>query len=264
MRTICYTNNKGGVGKTTCAVATAEALARRGDKVLLVDMDAQANATRYAGAEIDGIETVYDVVVEGSCKASEAVQSTSEFDVIAGDPLMADAVALLSAKSVMPCTALADALEELDDAYDWCVIDCPPSLDYVTVNAFVAADDLVIVVAPSKGALDGLGRVALRAAEVQGNKRLNPGLNVAGILVNQYLDNRVRAKSLDEALPGAAAVVGKSALGKEIPVFNSRIHMCEGVGKAFDSRVSLFDYPQAGRAAKDFEAYIAEYLKGAK
>ena len=226
MKTIAICNHKGGVGKTAASMALAEGLNAKGYRTLLVDLDQQTNATRQAGAKIE--------------------------DAVTGDTLVADAEVEMS-KLDTPLTMLADALEGVEGNYDYCVIDCPPSLGIVTRNAIVAADDVIVVVVPDTASVDGFGKVYQACEAIRKNKRLNPNVTIAGILINTY-DARGRLeRSLDEQLPEVAE-------NADTKVFETRIRKCVSVRQAQSAHISLWDYDPECTAAEDFKAFIDEYL----
>ena len=155
MKTIAICNHKGGVGKTAASMALAEGLNAKGYRTLLVDLDQQTNATRQAGAKIEDAVTVYDLLTSFEYTAADGIQHYEHGDIIPGDTLVADAEVEMS-KLDTPLTMLADALEGVEGNYDYCVIDCPPSLGIVTRNAIVAADDVIVVVVPDTASVYGL------------------------------------------------------------------------------------------------------------
>lgn len=255
MRTIAICNHKGGVGKTAIAIALAERLHAKGYKTLLVDLDQQTNATIQAGAEMEGRVTIYDMLTSMDYTARDGVQTYEHGDIIPGDILMADAEAKMITTLDTPLTMLSDALESVHEEYDYCVVDCPPSLGLVTRNAIVAADEIIVVVVPEAASIDGFGKVVEATVKVQSNKRLNPDLKIAGILVNSYDSRGQLDRSMDAALPGIAEDAGTK-------VFQTRIRRCVSVRKAQSSHVSLYDYDPDCTAALDIAAFTDEYLDG--
>ena len=183
-KTIAVVNQKGGVGKTTTAVNLCAALHDLGLKVLLCDFDPQANATSGLGVDKRKIKkTVYDVVINGE-EAASAIVSTKFGDVLPSSADLAGAaVELISAENA--AHTLGKALKPIKDNYDVIFIDCPPSLEMLTLNGLAAADSILVPVQCEYYALEGLSDLMSTLRLVK--KRLNPNLNIFGVVLTMYV-----------------------------------------------------------------------------
>jgi chromosome partitioning protein len=189
-RIVAVTNQKGGVGKTTTAINLAACLAEAGVSVLLVDLDPQANAS--AGLGVRGAEPARSTygLLAGEADVGDVAVPT----VVAGLDLVPACADLAGAVAELVDVeggdlALAQVLEGRLDAYDFVFIDCPPSLGVLTVNALVAAREVLIPVQAEYYALEGLAQLLDTVTLVR--ERLNPGLQILGVLVTM-LDGRTR------------------------------------------------------------------------
>ncbi len=182
-------NQKGGVGKTTTAVNLAACVAEAGYEALLVDLDPQSNATIGLGVGKDGPRTVYDVLLGGSAITDVVVASGIEHLWIApAGPDLAGATVELPRVPGSE-TRLRDALGGVRERYAFTLLDCPPSLGPLTVNALVAADRVIVPVQAEYFALEGLAGLLDTLSLVQ--RDLNPRLTVAGMLLTMH-DGRTR------------------------------------------------------------------------
>ena len=182
-RIIAVVNQKGGVGKTTTAVNLTACLHSLGLRVLMCDFDPQANATSGLGVEKRKTKhSVYDVVING-IPAAEAIVKTKFGDVLPSSADLAGAgIELLNMER--PNYRLADALATVKDQYDLIFIDCPPSLEMLTLNALAAADGILVPVQCEYFALEGLSDLMNTLRIVK--KRINPSLEIFGVALTMF------------------------------------------------------------------------------
>lgn len=247
-RVVTFVNQKGGVGKTTTAVSLAAALGRRGQKVLLVDLDPQANATSAAGVDPDDLPGVYDLLLAEVGGADVVVDVPDEkLAVIPSSPALAGAEVEL-----VPAMAreqrLKNGLHPLRDEFDWIFIDCPPSLGLLTINALTASDHVVIPVQCEYMALEGLSRLVQTLDLVKRN--LNPNLTILGVVLTMF-DGRTRLSQ---------QVVDEVRTHFE-QTFSAIIPRSVRLSEAPSHGQSIFRYEPGGRAALAYDALAQELLQ---
>lgn len=179
---VAIANQKGGVGKTTTCTSLCCALKNRGRKVLICDCDAQGNCTSGMGVDKSQSPNIYDILVN-SATARECIVETKYGDVIPSNKELSGAsIELVTAKKRE--YVLKTALEAVRDEYDFIIIDCPPSLELLTLNALVAADTVLVPVQCEYYALEGLSDL-INTIKLT-TKKLNPTLDIEGILLTMY------------------------------------------------------------------------------
>ncbi|NNF52635.1 MAG: ParA family protein [Gammaproteobacteria bacterium] len=184
-RIIAVANQKGGVGKTTTSVNLAASLAVMRHKVLLVDLDPQGNATMGSGVDKGNLQKSACDVMLGEIEATEAIVRAEDagFDILpANSDLTAAEVSLVNEFSRE--SRLRRALEPIVDNYDWIFIDCPPSLNMLTINALSAADSVLIPIQCEYYALEGLSALIRTVEQIR--EAVNPNLEVLGILRTMF------------------------------------------------------------------------------
>jgi chromosome partitioning protein len=184
-KVIAFANQKGGVGKTTSAVNVAAGLGLKGMKTLLCDMDPQGNASSGVGInKKEAGNTSYEVII-GACTAAEAIRKTKydSLDVLPANINLAAAefeIVSIDARE----RKLKDALDSVKGDYDCVIIDCPPSIGILTINALTACDGVIIPMQCEYYALEGLSQLMVTLRQVK--KFYNPTLEITGILITMY------------------------------------------------------------------------------
>ncbi len=214
-RIIALANQKGGVAKTSSTLALGAALADRGQRVLLVDLDPQASLTSAAGEQVDAdVATVYSLLHAYVATGAVPATAAATRPITLGLDLLPASIELAAAEielqqAVRREYVLAEVMCAVQEVYDVILIDCPPSLSLLTVNALTAADEVLIPVVPDYLAARGLG-LLLDSIERMRKNKLNPRLRVAGVVLTM-VDSRTTHSR--ETMDGIRAF-----LGERIPV----------------------------------------------
>ena len=232
-RVITVSNQKGGVGKTTTTVNLASALARRGANVLVIDLDPQGNSSTALGVNHrPEVTSIYDVLL-GDNEIADAIAQSTDHENLKCVPstinLAGAEIELVSlvAREQRLRTALQTFLDGADRKYHYVFIDCPPSLGLLTVNAFVAADEVLIPIQCEYYALEGLSQLLNNIKLIQ--KHLNPGLHVSTIMLTMYdartnlaqeVANEVRTHFPEQVLQ---AVIPRSVRISEAPSYGQTV-----------------------------------------
>ena len=253
---IAVANQKGGVGKTTSTVNLAACVGQLRKKVLLIDIDPQGNATSGVGINKRAVEaSSYDLLI-GTAKAEDVILKTSfkNLSVIPSNIQLAGAeIELVDMEDRV--NMLKKAIAAQKERFDYIFIDCPPSLGLVTRNAMVAADELIVPVIPNRSSLKGFTNIQKCVNSVRRNKRLNPNLRIAGIVVNMFDGRTSLSRGVVNELPSIARAANTK-------MFHTIIRKCEAVNKAQSANVSIFDYDPNCNAVADFTDFVNEYLEG--
>jgi chromosome partitioning protein len=247
---IVLTNQKGGVGKTTSSAALAVGLRKLGNKVLAIDLDPQGNLGFSLGLDIEQGHTVYEVL-RGELSAERAIRHTKEYgDVITSNILLSEAELFLTGKERQLC--LKQALEPLHAKYDYIVIDTPPALNILTVNAYTAADYLIITMASEILSLVGLVQLKETIHALQAS--VNPNLKVLGILMTKFMKRTNLSKEVLEMAESVATQIGTT-------VFQAKIRPSVAAAEAPAHGMSIFDYSPRSNPALDYMEFVTETMR---
>ncbi len=237
---ISVANQKGGVGKTTTAVNLASCLAEQGKKVLIVDADPQGNTTTGLGIEKEFLTgTVYDILVNGM-SAQDVTTKTKYFDldIIASDMSLSGAEIELVGTNKREFQ-LKEALGKVKDKYDFIIIDCPPSLGLVTINALTATDTVLIPIQCEYYALEGVMQLTNTINLVK--RALNPELDIEGVVMTMF-DGRTNLSI--QVVDEVKKVFGKKVYRSVIP---RNVRLSEA--PSFGEPINVFDRTATGAIA---------------
>ena len=243
---IAVANQKGGIGKTTTSLAIAAILQSRENRVLYIDADPQCNGTDTYRAEIDGVGTLYDLLVVGD---TDCIQHTPNGDIIAGDPLLKEATKLL--EGVAAAYKLREGLKEIAPQYDYIILDTPPALSILLTNALTAADRVVIPLTPDRYGLQGLMQLYDTIKDIR--QYTNAKLKVDGLLLVKYSDRTNLAKGIASSLPEYARLFGTR-------IYNTKIRESVKVREAQVKQMSLFEWAPFCTTAEDYIMLVEELL----
>ena len=244
---IAIVNRRGGVGKTATAHAIGAGLGREGYKVLYIDLDSQCNLTYDVGAQTAPLTAME--VLGGTATAEEAIQHLEGADLIPASPSLA--VADTTIEGTGKEHRLREALETVAGRYDYAIIDTPPALGVLTVNALTACNSAVIPAQAEVHSLQGIGLLyeAIRAVQ----KYTNPALTIKGILITRYSGRAILSQTVRQDLQETAKTL-------KTRLYTEPIRECVTIKEAAIVQQNIFDYAPKSKAAKDYDSFINEFL----
>ena len=246
MKTIALFNQKGGVGKTTSAANIGAGLARLGKRVLLIDMDPQANLTYSLGLDPFSLDASIYELLDGKAALADTIRTRDGFDLIPAAIQLAGAelhFAGVPGREML----LRDVLQETA-GYDYALIDCPPSLGLLTLNALTACQTVYIPIQAELLPLQGLRQLMDTVELVR--KRLNPGIKITGVITTFYDPRKIMQRTVLER-------IGEQFGGK---VFKSPIRVNVALAEAPGQGQTIFEYSPDSNGAADYLALCREIL----
>jgi len=259
MRSIAVINQKGGVGKTTTAVNLSAALANSGARVCVLDLDPQAHASLHLGVSAAGtVPSLYDVLC-GNATIAQARCEVSEYLSVVPSNIDLAAAEMELAGEVGREMILRDALAADDAKFDYLILDCPPSLGVLTINALVAVDEVFLPLQPHFLALHGLSKL-LRTVEVV-SRRLNEQLRLSGVMLCMYdSTTRLAAEvSSDVEAFFSGGPSAKQAM-QNAKFFDTKIRRNIRLAEAPSFGQSIFEYAPESNGAADYRALAEEVI----
>ena len=251
MKTISFCNQKGGVGKTTSAAEIAGLLAARGNRVLAVDMDPQGNLSDVFGANLEGRDSIYELL-RGDASFQDVLMARDRVDLLPAEITLAMLEPELAGVALGREQRLNEYLSKHSNEYDFCIIDCPPSLGLLVTMALTASDYVVIPTTASLFASKGIAQLASTIRMVQTYSNLS--LKIAGVLFGKHHAEQRNARMIREVAEIMAVNLGTS-------LFETCIREAVEVEDAHNEAQTICERNPKANPAVDYEAFCAELLE---
>lgn len=252
MKVITVTNQKGGTGKTTTSLFLKDALIEKGKKVLLIDLDQQADASYGTGVEYDPSQTTYELLTQDLNLDDILVHVNDQLDLAPAGNQMAKLDVTLTQDHMLDAQfILSDKLEDYKNNYDYVIIDTPPALSMAVMNALTASDTVVVPTQADLFSLKGLGDLGSTVAAIK--RRSNPKLTIAGILIGRYNSRTIFSKAMTTALTEAAESL-------QTHVFETKIREAISVKESQNAFQSIFEYDPKSKVTHDISDFVDELL----
>jgi len=242
-------NQKGGVGKSTTAEALAEGLTRKNKKTLLIDVDPQGSTSLTAGAALNKY-TIYEVFTKQADALQVIQQRPGRADIIPASKNLARLDVELTATGKE--YRLRERISPLLNLYEYIIIDTPPALSIITVNALTAANSIIIPAQADIYSLYGIDQLCDTVEAIR--TYTNPGLTLAGVLLTRHTPRSILSRDMAETAAETAARVGTF-------LYNTVIRETITVKEAQARQQSIYEYAPKSNAAADYEAFVTEYLE---
>ena len=241
-------NQKGGVGKSTTAAALGAGLILKGYRVLYIDLDAQGNLTFNMGAGASALSSLE--VLTGTATAEEAIRHTEQGDIIPASPALAGADNLITATGKE--YRLKEALDPLQSRYDYIVVDTPPALGILTVNALTACTGAIVPAQADAWSLQGITQLNGTIQTVK--KYCNPALKVKGIVLTRFNSRAVVSRDMQELIAQTAAAL-------DTKLYKTAIRECTALKEAQAVQQDIYSYAPRSNATADYKAIVAEIVE---
>lgn len=252
MKVISVSNIKGGVAKTTTAATLAAGLNKRGYKVLMIDSDPQMNLTMcFTQEPEDGTPSLYTLYDKGASIEEIKVQIKEGLDLVLGDFELCSAD-MEFFKKAGSLKLLSKAIKALETNYDYIILDTPPNLGFLSLNAFMISDCIVTPMAADSFSLRAVRLLKRTLEEVA--EEAEKEIPVAGILLTRYTDRTIVAKLLEDSVVKAANLLNTTT-------FNSRIRQATVVQESQIAKMDLFEYAPKAPVTNDYDEFINELLE---
>lgn len=253
MHIIAIANQKGGVGKTTTTHALTAGLSNKGYKVLGIDLDPQGNFSSACGAENYDVPTVYEIMKQ-DIEVEEAIQHMSGgYDIISANIMLAGADQELSQTGKEH--RLKEAIFPIMENYDFIMIDTPPSLGVLTINAFTAATDILIPTTAGIFATTGISQLNETVKSVK--KYCNPNIKIMGILFTRFNARVNISRQIKELTEQIGQYISA-------PIYHTCIRSAIAVEESQANKKDIFAYAENSKVSEDYKAFIDEFLEGVK
>ncbi len=251
MKVISISNVKGGVGKTTTAAVLSAGLTQKGYKVLMIDSDPQTNLTMcFMPEQPDGTPSLYHVYADGKPLDEVRKVIKEDLDLIIGDFELcnADMQFLKAGRLKM----LKKAIRNMEGSYDFVVIDTPPNLGILSLNAFLVSNHIVVPMAADSFSLKGVRLLKQTLDEVQ--EETEDGISIIGLLLTKYTNRTNVSRLLEKSINSAAELL-------DTKVFKSRIRQAVALPESQIAKMDLLEYAPKAPVTADYQAFIDEFLE---
>ncbi len=246
MKVLSIISQKGGVGKTTTAQALSYGLAKLKKKVLLIDLDNQMNLSYSVNADFKS-KNIYDVL-ENDFDINETIQDLNNIDFVCSSSYLVNMRFNSTSK-------LKEKFHQVKNDYDFVVLDTPPQLNIITINALTASDETIIASQADVFSVQGIGQLYNTIKSVQ--QHSNADLTVTGILITRYNARTILSRDMTDILEQAGARMNSK-------LFDTKIRECTAIKEAQAKQQDIFSYSKNCNASKDYNNLIKEYLKRSK